>query len=263
MFFVSTPSIWENRLNAPAFNDMIESPLTRRLAAFVSLSRKELSVLNSFHTSRRTFVAGQDMVHQGQSHQAAYILSSGWVCSYKSRRDGTRQIIDFQVPGDFIGLRSILLRTADHSFEPVVDSEAAEVLTSDLLTAFEQTPRLATAILWAASRDEAMVVEHLVGLGRRNAIERLAHYLLELGAKLTLVGMGSKAGYACPLNQNHLADALGLTAVHVNRVLRNLREQGLVTFNAGLVTFNDYDRLVSLAEFDPVYLDQTGPIFYN
>ena len=114
-------------------------------------------------------------------------------------------------------------------------------MTSDSLTAFAQTPRLATAILWAASRDEAMVVEHLVGLGRRDAVERLAHYLLEPGAKLTLVGMGSKAGYACPLNQNHLADALGLTAVHVNRVLRHLREQGLVTFHAGLVTFDDKD----------------------
>ena len=86
---------------------------------------------------------------------------------------------------------SPLPRTADHSLEPVVDSEAAEVMTSDLLTAFAQTPRLATAILWAASRDEAMVVEHLVGLGRRDAVERLAHYLLEPGAKLTLVGIGS------------------------------------------------------------------------
>ena len=247
-------------LIASSHANLKESPLTRRLAAFVALSSEELSVLDSFHIRRKTFVAGKDLVHQGQSNQAAYILSSGWVCSYKLQRNGTRQIIDFQVPGDFIGLRSILLRTADHSFEPVVDSQAVEVITSELLTAFAKTPRLAMAILWAASRDEAMVVEHLVGLGRRSAIERLAHYLLELGAKLTLVGMGSKAGYACPLSQNHLADALGLTAVHVNRILRQLREKGLLTFHSGLITFIDYDRLVSLAEFDPVYLDQSGPL---
>ena len=74
-----------------------------------------------------------------------------------------------------------------------------------------------------------------------------------------LVGMGSKEGYACPLTQYLLADALGLSAIHVNRVLRRLREDGLVTFRDGHVTFNDYDRLAALAEFDPVYLDQTGP----
>lgn len=199
-------------------------------------------------------------MHQGQSEQAAYILASGWVSSYKIQRDGSRQIVDFQIPGDFLGLRSVLLRTSDHSFEPIVDIQAAEVLVGDLLEAFAQTPRLATAILWALSRDEAMVVEHLVGVGRRDANERMTHFLLELGSRLALVGLGSKAGYACPLTQYHLADALGLSAVHVNRVLRHLREDGLVTFRDGHVTFDDYDRLVDLAEFDPAYLDQSGPL---
>lgn len=236
------------------------SPLTRKLSAFVTLSEAELTVLERLHQRRRTFAAGRDMVHQGQSGQAAFILSSGWVCSYKLQPDGTRQIVDFQVPGDFLGLRSVLLRTSDHSFEPVVDIEAAEVLTSDLLLAFDQTPRLATAILWAASRDEAMVVEHLVGIGRRDADARMAHFLLELGSRLALVGIGDRTGYDCPLTQYHLADALGLSAVHVNRVLRQLREAGLVTFREGQVTFHDLDRLVEMAEFDPAYLDQTGPL---
>jgi CRP-like cAMP-binding protein len=88
----------------------------------------------------------------------------------------------------------------------------------------------------------------------------MAHFLLELGSRLALVGMGGKEGYGCPLTQYHLADALGLSAVHVNRVLRKLRESGLVTFQDGLVTFGDIDRLVDLAEFDPAYLDQTGPL---
>jgi CRP-like cAMP-binding protein len=236
------------------------SPLTRKLSAFVALSEGELAVLARLHQRRRSFVAGRDLVHQGQSKQAAYILSAGWVCSYKIQRDGTRQIVDFQIPGDFLGLRSVLLRTSDHSFEPIVDIQAAEVLTGDLLEALAQTPRLAAAILWAASRDEAMVVEHLVGIGRRDADARMAHFLLELGSRLALVGMGGKEGYGCPLTQYHLADALGLSAVHVNRVLRKLRESGLVTFQDGLVTFGDIDRLVDLAEFDPAYLDQTGPL---
>lgn len=237
-----------------------QSPLTRKLSAFVALSEAELAVLERLHQRRRIFATGRDLVHQGQSDQAAYILSSGWVCSYKVQADGTRQIVDFQVPGDFLGLRSVLLRTSDHSFEPIVTIEAAEVLKSDLLAAFAQTPRLATAILWAASRDEAMVVEHLVGIGRRDADARMAHFLLEIGSRLALVAMGNKEGYACPLTQYHLADALGLSAIHVNRVLRQLREAGLITFRKGHVTFDDYEGLVKLAEFDPAYLDQNGPL---
>ncbi len=236
------------------------SPLTRKLSAFVALSKVELAALERLNQRRRSFAVGRDLVHEGQSGQAAYILSSGWVCSYKIQPDGSRQIIDFQIPGDFLGLRSVLLHTSDHSIEPIVEIQAAEVLASDLLAAFAQMPRLATAILWAASRDEAMVVEHLVGLGRRDANERMAHFLLELGARLALVGMGSQAGYDCPLTQYHLADALGLSSVHVNRVLRRLREERLVTFRNGHVSFDDYEGLVALARFDPSYLGQSGPL---
>ena len=239
---------------------MQDTPLIRKLGAFVALSGSELAVLESLHKRRRTFVAGRDLVHQGQSEQAAYILASGWACSYKILQDGQRQIVDFQIPGVFLGLRSVLLHISDHSIEPVTDIEVSEVLVPDLLGAFSRTPRLATAILWAASRDEAMVVEHLVDVGRRNAAERMAHFLLELGARAALVGMGSKAGFACPLTQYLLADALGLSAVHVNRVLRQLREDGMVTFRDGFVTFDNYARLTDFAQFDPTYLDQVGPI---
>ena len=188
------------------------------------------------------------------------MLASGWVCSYKVLNSGARQIVDFQIPGDFLGLRSVLFRTADHNVEPVTTVEASEVLAADLLDTFSKTPRLATAVLWAASRDEAMVVEHLVGIGRRNAKERTAHFLLELGARLKLVGLGSIAGYACPLSQYLLADALGLSAVHVNRILRELREDDLVTFQNGQVEIHDIGGLVRLADFDTSYLDHDGPL---
>ena len=92
-----------------------ESPIARKLGAFVALSDTELSVLEDLHRRRRTFIAGRDMVLQGQSDQSAYILASGWACSYKLLASGSRQIVDFQVPGDFLGLRSILFRTADHN----------------------------------------------------------------------------------------------------------------------------------------------------
>ncbi len=234
--------------------------LARKLSVYVTLSQAEQEVLDSFHTRRRRFVTGRDLVHQGQSDQSAYILLSGWACSYKLLPDGQRQIVDFQIPGDFLGLRSILLRVSDHSIEPVTDIEVTEVHQSDLLEGFSKTPRLATAMLWAASRDEAMVVEHLVDIGRRDAAERMAHFLLELGARLALVGMGSKESYACPLTQYLLADALGLSAVHVNRVLRLLREGGMVTFRDGYVRFDDYDRMAEFAEFDLSYMDQDEPM---
>jgi CRP-like cAMP-binding protein len=128
-----------------------------------------------------------------------------------------------------------------------------------MIQAFTKTPRLATAVLWAASRDEAMVVEHLVNLGRRDAFERTAHFLLEIGSRMILAGLGTTKGYPCPLSQYQLADALGLTAVHVNRVMRQLREDGLLTFRKGNVIFDDLDRLVELAEFDKSYLDD-GPL---
>ena len=213
-----------------------------------------------FHQRRRSFEPGVDLVRQGQLGQLAYILADGWVCSYKLLPSGTRQIVDFQVPGDFLGLRSVLFRTSDHNAEAMTKVEVSEVSSIDLIDAFATTPRLATAVLWAASRDEAMVVEHLVDIGRRNAVERTAHFLLELGARLKLVGLGTKEGYACPLSQYMLADALGLSAVHINRVLRQLREEGLLTFRSGQVIFDDFERLVDLADFDTAYLDQDGPL---
>lgn len=155
-------------------------------------------------------------------------------------------------------MRSVLFLTADHSTEPVTTIEASEVLAAELLDAFNTTPRLAAAVLWGASRDEAMVVEHLVGIGRRDARERTAHFLLGLGARLKLIGLVTNEVYDCPLSQYMLADALGLSAVHVNRVLRELRELGLVTFQQGKVTFGDFDGLVTLADFDKHYLDHDG-----
>lgn len=238
----------------------LDNPLARKLGAFVALSGDEMAILDQLYGRRKIFAPGRDLIHEGQIKRSAYILASGWVCSYKLLPNGTRQIVDFQIPGDFLGLRSVLFRTSDHNIEPVTSIEASEVLAKDLLDAFSTAPRLAAAVLWAASRDEAMVVEHLVNIGRRDAKQRLSHFILELGARLKLVGLGSNTGYDCPLTQYMLADALGLSAIHVNRVLRELREDGLVTFRQGAVTFDNYEGLVAYADFDRHYLDDDGPL---
>ncbi|MCW1917517.1 Crp/Fnr family transcriptional regulator [Rhodobacter sp. KR11] len=244
----------------PAILTLQDSPLARKLSAFVRLAPADLLAVSDLHRRRRKFAVGSEMIYQGQTDQVAFVLASGWACSYKILPGGTRQIVDFQLPGDFLGLRSVLFRTSDHNVEPITPVQASEVTQRDLLSVFASTPRLAAAVLWAASRDEAMVVEHLVDLGRRSAAERMAHFLLELNARLRLVGMADRKGFACPLSQYLLADALGLSAVHVNRVLRELREEGLVTFQKGQVTFDDYDGLVEAASFDRAYLDHDGPL---
>ena len=246
--------------DATTINAIQDSPFARKLAAFVALCPADLAVMSDLYRRRRKFAVGVDMIHQGQADQSAYVLASGWACSYKLLPSGTRQIVDFQIPGDFLGLRSVLFRTADHNVEPITPVQASVLSQHDLLAAFVQTPRLATAVLWAASRDEAMVVEHLIDLGRRSAAERMGHLLLELGARLRLVGLAEKGGFACPLSQYLLADAMGLSAVHVNRVLRELREEGLVTFQRGRVVFDDYDALVEFASYDRAYLDHDGPL---
>ena len=245
---------------ATALADIQDSPFARKLTAFVRLSDADLTVMSDIYRRRRRFPVGVDMIHQGHTDQSAYILASGWACSYKLLPGGSRQIVDIQIPGDFLGLRSVLFRTSNHNVEPITLVHASEIRQRDLLNAFSQTPRLATAVLWAASRDEAMVVEHLVDVGRRSATERMAHFLLELGTRLRLVGLGTRAGYLCPMSQYLLADALGLSAVHVNRVLRELREEGLATFQRGRVVFDDYDALVEYANFDRAYLDHDGPL---
>ncbi len=236
------------------------SPFVRKLGAYVTLSDPELVILEGFHQHRRTFVDGSDLVYEGETDASAYILAKGWVCSYKILRGGGRQIVDFQIPGDLLGLRGVLFRTADHSIEPIKKIEASEVKIKELLGAFETCPRLATAILWAASTDEAITVERLVSLGRRDAAERVAHLFLELGARLKLVGLAPGNSYECPLSQYLVADALGLSAVHINRILRQLREEGLMTFRNGIVTFDNLDQLIALAGFDKAYLDYEGPM---
>ena len=234
------------------------SALVQKLSRFLALKSDELACLAGFEARRRPIPAQTEIVHERQEGHHAFILQEGWACAYKLVPEGGRQVIDFSVPGDFMGLRSVLLRTSDHAFAAVTDIVVAEVSARQMLDTFQRLPRLAAAVLWAASRDEAMVVEHLVSIGRRSALVRTAHLLLELGLRLQLEGLGSERGYTCPFNQYLLADALGLTAIHMNRVLRQLRERGLVTFRESRVEFHDLAALRTLAEYHSGYLDQSN-----
>jgi CRP-like cAMP-binding protein len=147
------------------------------------------------------------------------------------------------------GLRSILLQTADCSFEALTDAVVNPVDSLRMLQVFSKFPRLGAAILWAASSDEAMVVEHLISLGRRSAIERMAHLFVELAERLTSIGLAKGTEFKCPLTQYGLA----MSAIHVNRVLQQLRQQELLTVRHGSVQIHDLNGLRQVAGFHGGY----------
>ncbi len=223
--------------------------LVRKLNTFITLTVRELACLADLQSVSVRVRRGKELVHEGQTGHTAYILQTGWACSYKLLPDGGRQIIAFPLPGDCVGLRSVLLRTSDHSFSALTDAVVSSVEGARMISIFTEFPRLGAAILWATSRDEAMVVEHLVSIGRRTAIERTAHFFLELHERLRLVGLATEREFICPLNQYVLADALGLSAIHINRVLRQLRERHLLTLKGHKVIILDLAALKSLAGY--------------
>ena len=131
----------------------------------------------------------------------------------------------------------------------MTDVVVAAIEAPHMMEIVNKFPRLGAAFLWAVSRDEAMVVEHLVSIGRRAAKERMAHFFLELAERLKLVGLATETQFDHPLNQSIIADALGLSEVHVNRVLRQLREQNLLTLREGKVSIHDLSGLRKLAGY--------------
>ncbi len=226
--------------------------MLRKISSCVQLTEPETDFLTELQTTRMRIERGKEIAHEGQARQDAYILQAGWACSFKLLPDGGRQIITFPVPGDCIGLRSILLRTSDHSFSALTDIIVTRIEIQTLRKMFSGFPYLGTALLWTISREEAMLVEHLVSIGRRSAIERTAHFILELFDRLTLVGLTRGGEFECPINQYLLGDALDLSTIHVNRILRQLRTRNLVTVRNRRVIIHDPAALRELASYTSV-----------
>jgi CRP-like cAMP-binding protein len=235
-----------------------DSVLAQKLNAFIPLSSDELKRLADLQSNQLKVRRGGQLTQEGQTGHKGFIVQAGWACSFKILRDGGRQIISFPIAGDCCGLRSVLLRTADHSFSVLTDAVVSAVEPAQLMKCITEAPRLGAALLWALSRDEAMIVEHLVSVGRRTALERTAHFFMELAERLSLIGMATETEFECPLSQFVLADALGLTAIHMNRTLRQLRERRLLSVRKKKVTIHDLDGLRKLAGFQGGYLNSRG-----
>jgi CRP-like cAMP-binding protein len=231
------------------------SVLAKKLQKFIPLTHNEQRRLADIQSDPLIVKRGQRLTEEGQAGHKVFVLHAGWACSHKDLANGQRQVISFSIAGDCVGIRSALLRTADHSFTALTDAMVTSVDAADIMQCVTDFPRLGMALFWAASRDEAMIVEHLVSVGRRSAVERMAHFFLELAERLSFIGVAAQTEFRCPLTQFVLADALGMTAIHVNRVLRELRELGLLTIRNGCVRMYDVKKL---AGFQGGYLDVPG-----
>ncbi|MPY73579.1 MAG: helix-turn-helix domain-containing protein [Alphaproteobacteria bacterium] len=226
-----------------------ENPLTRKLRMFTFLSDREVKWLESATAEMKTVAPRHELVSP-ESVGNVFVLQMGWAYRYKALPDGRRQVLNFVLPGDFIGLRAHFFGIADHSIVTLTDATISTLSAFDIASLFQDYPKLAAAITWSAAREEAMLAEQIVRLGRRNALESMAHLLLELLNRLQAVDVVSGSSYAFPITQHLLADTLGLSVVHVNRTLRKLRTMGLVRIEAGRIFLRDIAQLERIAAFE-------------
>jgi PAS domain S-box-containing protein len=231
------------------------SALERKLCRFALLDAEERRLLATLEAHNR-YVANKERLNLEAEAEngATWLIGNGWVYSYALLADGRRQIIGFHLPGDLIGRDAQLTTGGRHLYATASDCVLCTLDPTVLAEILQGRNNLAAALRGAAAQDAAIIEQHLVSIGRRSAEGRLAHLLLELGARLEAVQLADAGGYRCPLTQELLADALGLTNVHVNRLLRRLRDEGLLTFMRGFVAFKNKPRLIELAEYDPAYL---------
>jgi CRP-like cAMP-binding protein len=163
--------------------------LVRNLSAFVALSDEEKACLLNLQSKSIKIERGRELPREEQQGTFSYILQSGWACSCRSVLNGDRQVIVFPLPGDWIGLHSIFLKTSDKTTTALTDITVARVQISALKKMFETFPSLETVILGMLAREEAQLVERMTGIGRRSALERTAYLLLELLDRLTIIGL--------------------------------------------------------------------------
>ena len=231
-------------------------PLLNKLQKYITLSREEVGLLREMRAQRRDFQPGEAILEKDREFEASYWMAAGWAYSYRMLDDGRRQIINFILPGDFIGFYGFLFRRAKFSVEALTKVSVTPYDPQMVLDLCQHHPRLFMAISWATTRDEFMIRERLVSLGRRSAVERVSHFLAEMQKRLELLGYASEERYAMPLTQELVADTLGLSVVHVNRTLKTLRKRGLVTIADREVHILAPERLREQAEFDTSYLRQ-------
>jgi CRP/FNR family transcriptional regulator, anaerobic regulatory protein len=212
-------------------------------------SQEELDFIAGFKSGELTAEAGTTLLMQGTASAHLYTVLSGWAFRHKSLADGRRQILNFVLPADFIGLQGTVVGEMQHSVEALSDMVLCVFPRERLWELYRGHPSLAFDLTWIASREEQMLDEHLMSVGRRTALERMAFVLLHLFLRAEQLRLTSKNKVQFPFTQQHLADALGMSLVHTNKTLRRLVASKAVRWKNRVFEVVDRDALVAIAGY--------------
>jgi CRP-like cAMP-binding protein len=232
---------------------MIERHLLK-LRARDEISQAEERAIRGAVSEYRDYKADFTFIRRGELLAHSTLLLDGLMCRYKDLSDGQRQITELHVAGDFADLHSFTLKRLDHNVKTMTPCKIAIVPHENLRAITEEFPHLTRVFWFSTNLDAAIHREWELSLGRRKAVARIANLFCELLVRLGLTGLADPTGYNLDVTQDELAECLGLTAVHVNRSLKELRTLGLVEFRNRRVSILDLKGLQAVAEFDPKYL---------
>jgi CRP-like cAMP-binding protein len=237
---------------------MIERHLAK-LRARHPIGAEEEAAIRAAIRDEKELPADRTFIRAGQVLSYSTLLLDGLMCRYKDLRDGQRQITELNVAGDFADMHSYTLKRLDHNIQTLSPCRVAVMPHEEARALFDAFPHLRDVYWFGTNLDAAIHREWTVSLGRRDAKSRTAQLFCELRVRLAIAGLADESGYDLALTQTDLAECLGLTSVHVNRVLKELRENGIVEFRGGRVAIKDLKALERTAEFDPAYLYPNGP----
>ena len=233
------------------------NPLVRKLGSFIDLTPDDRAALDRLAADVGRGRAATDLIREGDRPENVFLLLEGWAYRYKVLSDGSRHIMAYLIPGDLCDAHVFILDRMDHSIGLLSDARFATIPKRAIAEITEGSPAIARALWWSTLVDEAMLRHWLVNIGRRDAYDRIAHLFCEMWARLNAVGLNEAGSFEMPVTQEQLGDTMGLTAVHVNRVLQRMRAEGLITFKGRKLAIHDMEEMRRIADFDPMCLHLT------
>jgi len=255
-FLPPAPTIMEpaSPIRLMRSNEDTSNPLVRKLASFTALSEADRALLERISAETRLVAPNTDLVREGDKPDGVFLVMEGMACRHKHRANGARQIMAYLLPGDLCDVDVALLNTMDHTISTLSACRVVRIAPETIADILAHHPAVARALRMSMLVDEATLREWLMNVGRRTATERIAHLFCELLVRLQVVGLAHENSYALPLTQADLADTTGLSTVHVNRSLQELRRQGLIEFKSRQLTILNLPRLRAFGEFKANYL---------
>jgi CRP-like cAMP-binding protein len=235
-----------------AGSNQASHPLITRLRRYVALTDEEIAGLRAVFERRLSVARKRDLMLEGYEFHKLHVVLSGFAARYKLLADGRRQVLSIILAGDIIGMPSAFFRSSLYSVTALTDMTVEVVPLAQFLELCRRIPSLAIAMLWYTEYELASYADRIVDVGRRSPLERIAHFLLELHARLRAAGTAAERGFEMPLSQEIIGDLLGLSAPHVNRMLHQLKAEHLISVDRRRVTIEDPEGLQMLAQFEPL-----------